>query len=81
MDALPMIEENDFSYKSSLTVVCMHVSQMVIQPCYLEQLNYFLYDFDGTVYFIFQPEHMEVWTYHDRGWLISTIPYGYVWVA
>ena len=57
IDALPMTEENNFSYKSKFDG-CMHAcghdghTAMLLGAAKILSLNK---DFDGTVYFIFQP--------------------------
>ncbi|MDC6451837.1 M20 family metallopeptidase [Alphaproteobacteria bacterium] len=57
IDALPMTEENNFSYKSKFNG-CMHAcghdghTAMLLGAAKILSLNK---DFDGTVYFIFQP--------------------------
>ena len=39
MDALPINEINNFSYKSKIETECMPVVMMGTPPCYLEQQN------------------------------------------
>jgi hippurate hydrolase len=57
MDALPLLEDNNFEYKSThqnCSHACGHDGHMVMLLGAIDYLKNRI-DFDGTVYFIFQP--------------------------